>query len=385
MRRTLLAVLALCCATSLPAQRVILSGPDSVTLRPGEKHVVRCDAFDTRGRYVSRADCRLSVSSALEVKGDTLVASTPAAHYEVCGIWYRSDGERPKDCIAVRIAGSETPAAEPPDEEPPPSEEPPSPPVDTSPAPPPPPPPSGTPPLVRSRTFDAPLTSQQLRASGWDDVELRSGNLGYVNDPVRGPVAEIRYPAGMRSGVAPISQIQTLSFGAYHEVVVDFWLWVGPDFFGNQTGENKQMWMGISGQPNNVFLTLRGAGTASLFAGIKTQGVQDPRREISPNGVVACRSPQYEIKRGQWYRFTMTARVNTTQPGAGQRANGTLVLAINGEECARVDDFNFTLDNAAHPAPTITHVQYHPTYGGGGAGVPVDMFVRLDDLKVYAR
>lgn len=87
----------------LPAQQVVIGGSDTVTLERGARYVVRADAFSTRGWLVSRATIRLSVASALEVRGDTLVAGTPDSLYLVRATWLRADGARPSDSVWIRI------------------------------------------------------------------------------------------------------------------------------------------------------------------------------------------------------------------------------------------------------------------------------------------
>lgn len=285
-----------------------------------------------------------------------------------------ADAEIPTEPVEPPVEPEpEEPPTEPePEPEEPPIEPPDEPPVDPEDPgdpglpPVPPPPPSGSMKVIRSRSFDGPMTSRELRAAGWDDVEVvkPNPNAKYVPDPLGSSrlVLQIHTPLMAKGGVASVQNIQTLGMQDLTEILIESEMMVDTDFEGEGSGENKRWWAGLEDNNNNLFLTYRCVGKGPVYPGIKLQGSLDPRGETSKDGLV--KSP-VAIQRGVKYRYGIYAKANSQVTPSGQRSDGILELRIDGLVVSRLGDVNFGLWNRPGDPPSFGHVQFSNTYGGG--------------------
>jgi PKD repeat protein len=108
MRRYLISFAFAAAAAPVPAQRVDIPGPDTVTIAPDTPIVLAPRAYDTINRYTPRARFSCEAVAPLAVRGDTLELTADGLDglYVVRCTWLRSDGGRPSDSVFVR---SDTP------------------------------------------------------------------------------------------------------------------------------------------------------------------------------------------------------------------------------------------------------------------------------------
>ena len=277
-----------------------------------------------------------------------------------------------------------------------------APPPPPPPNPPPPPGPTPTPPpiagiptmpVVRALTLDRKHTDR--RAQGWDDIDIVKGSAAqYVPDPLgqRGTILLAPFGTGIRPGTSPIENVQTLGKLGLSEAAFTVGLFVDDDYHGNWSGENKQVWLGINSEGNNIFLTLRGSGTSALRPGIKMQGVVDPRRESMGEGYIQAPA----IQRKRWYDLTVYTKMNTYLTPhrqvagfglQGDKADGVLALAVDGQLVGSVTDMNFTQSSTTGSTmlPKINSAMLDPTWGGGGAANPQLGHIGYDRLILTGR
>lgn len=220
-------------------------------------------------------------------------------------------------------------------------------------------------------------------SQGWDGIEFRAHNLTLVEDPTapHSPpmVAQMRYPAGMKSGRAPgLAQLNIRARERPRSLYVSMWVKLSPNFHGNQTGTNKIFHFWIqhdnpgqrSKAGNRIFLSAEGKAKGPLHPQVRLQGVPDERARITPRGGAT-------IRRGAWQRWELLLELNT--PGV---ADGRARWWIDGRLATEADDL---LVVAAEETGRFQGVQFSPTYGGGGRPVPEEMFLWLDHVYVSGK
>jgi hypothetical protein len=100
--------------------------------------------------------------------------------------------------------------------------------------------------------------------------------------------------------------------------------------------------------------------------------VPDARARITPNV-----APGAVVTRGQWQHWEVLLTMNT--PG---QPNGQAQWWIDGQLVTDVRDL--TIAAAGEPG-TLFQLQWSPTYGGGGAPVPYDMYLWFDHAYVSVK
>jgi hypothetical protein len=105
---------------------------------------------------------------------------------------------------------------------------------------------------------------------------------------------------------------------------------------------------------------------------LRLQGVDDRRPRLRPNRLLAA-----AVERGRWQRWELVLKANT--PG---RADGELHWWIDGRKVSEYRDVNIV--RAGRP-DTWDLFQWNATYGGGGAPVPHDQWVRWDHVYISGR
>jgi hypothetical protein len=154
------------------------------------------------------------------------------------------------------------------------------------------------------------------------------------------------------------------------------WVKLSSNFHGNQSSTNKVVHFWVkgmgSGGGNRIFLSAEGAGNGRLQPQLRLQGVPDARARITPNV-----APGAVVTRGQWQHWEVLLTMNT--PG---QPNGQAQWWIDGQLVTDVRDL--TIAAAGEPG-TLFQLQWSPTYGGGGAPVPYDMYLWFDHAYVSVK
>jgi hypothetical protein len=211
-------------------------------------------------------------------------------------------------------------------------------------------------------------------SEGWDGIEFRSRNFTIIEDPTapRSPpsVGQYLYPAGFASGRSP-GTAQIAFKRPVREMYISLWIKLSPNWHGNQSSTNKMFFLWIGGG-NRVFVSAEGAGMSRLQPQLRLQGVADKRRRLRPNvGRDAA------VARGEWQRWEFLVKAN--DPGA---ANGELHWWIDGRKISEYRDVNIV---PAGRRPLWDQFQWSATYGGGGAPVPHDQWIRWDHIYISGR
>jgi hypothetical protein len=227
-----------------------------------------------------------------------------------------------------------------------------------------------------------PDKSTDYLAEGWSNTEGQFRNFSVVADPTApsgdGMVGQMFYPAGMRSGVGPASATYYLPPNI-REVYISFWMKISSNWYGNQSSTNKMFFFGVSGGNNQFVFNAYGHDAGPLTAMPSLQGVVDTDAHgyhHRPN--LGKPSP---VKRGQWQRFEFVFKCGS----ALGMADGSLEMWTDGVKVFEEFDTNWT--QRKHPTnPCNMNVfSWNPTYGGGGAGVPYDMYQWVDRVYISGR
>lgn len=277
-----------------------------------------------------------------------------------------------------RLAVWQAPPPPPPDTTPTPPDTVPVPPDTTPPPPPPPPPPAGarcpneptTWTLAEQRGF-VPLAAPRTLPAGreLDQGWGSSGSFQMVADPTApdgdGWVGREFYATGRKAGSATMESWRLgPALRASGGVYVCYAMQVDPVFSGNQSSTNKQVWILIGPSAghheNRVFTNLYGAGTGPISAALSVQGLP---------AIVATHwgTTNRAVQRGRWQWW----EVELTAAGTARLwLDGALLVNRTGVQWHFPGESGFT------------SVKINNTYGGGGAGVPHDQWVRIDALRV---
>jgi hypothetical protein len=145
------------------------------------------------------------------------------------------------------------------------------------------------------------------------------------------------------------------------------------NFYGNQSSTNKMFFVWIANGAR-FFISAEGAGNNALVPQIRLQGkyIPDQRPRLLPNVV-----PGATLKRGAWQRWELRLVANT--PG---QFDGIVQWWLDGQLISDYRDVAFV---ASGESNLWQQFQWSPTYGGGGAGVPYDMFLSFDHAYISGK
>ena len=198
-------------------------------------------------------------------------------------------------------------------------------------------------------------------------------------------VAQMLFPAGFRSGVAPGSIWIKRPFSS-DAIYVSFWVKLSSNWFGNDgAGANKVLYFDqLRGNAVVVgSIEIFGIGNAPLSPGIVVENIKGfvqaadlangaPPTVNLPNN----RGCQGAATRGVWHRYE-TLLVNNSP----RQTDGTVKWWFDGQLCADYTNRIEFQTVGAH----WNEVYWSPTYGGGGNPVPVTQAMYLKDLYVSGR
>ena len=355
-----------------------------------------CEAADTSKQDATRASARMGLAS---IAPDTAAARADA-HAALDAALNAFARAVPPDTVTdtVTVPAPVPPDTIRPDSTPTPPDTQPTPPDTTTPPPPIPQPipggsnePAG---FVRISDRDwsckaaadsdrGPCTGSPAHGSqGWDGVESRYGNLQIVSDPTApksGPmVAQMKYPAGMTAGRAPgTAQLPIKTSPLPRQLYVSFWAKTSATFSGNQSNTNKTIFLWLAGAGNRVFLSMEGGFSNPLYWTVRYQastasGANPAPRLGHVNKAAAL------VTRGQWQRIELVQTLGT--PGG---KNSSVRLYVNGVLVTTAD--NVDLIGPGENIAGFNQVQWSPTFGGGGAAVPHDMYLWFDHVYVSGK
>ena len=214
----------------------------------------------------------------------------------------------------------------------------------------------------------------------WDGVEYRYKSFAIIEDRSAPfsccTIARMNYPAGHRSGTAPAT-VQTLVFRPpVKQLYVEIWARLSPNWFGNQSGTNKMLFLGASSGNNQFFLSAEGRGNGPLEPQIRLQGIGDPRARVRPN-----EAPGTVLTRGAWHRWEFVLTCNSGL----NASDGTIDFWLDGRHVTSVRNVNWT--QTKHPGRACDFPIFHwsPTYGGGGAPPPDHQYLDFDHVYVSGK
>jgi hypothetical protein len=214
----------------------------------------------------------------------------------------------------------------------------------------------------------------------WDGVEFRYNRFAIIEDRSAPfsccTIARMNYAAGHRSGTAPAT-VQTLVFRPpVKQLYVEVWARLSPNWFGNQSGTNKMLFLGASSGNNQFFLSAEGRGNGPLEPQIRLQGIGDPRARVRPNV-----SPGTVLTRGAWQRWEFLLTCNSGL----NASDGTIDFWLDGRHVTSVRNVNWT--QTKHPDRRCDFPIFHwsPTYGGGGAPPPEHQYLDFDHVYVSGK
>ena len=232
--------------------------------------------------------------------------------------------------------------------------------------------------LITSRDWStkAATTSDRAGAQGWDPIEGKYGNLTIVSDASApfsaSKVAQMKYPAGMTAGRAPgLAQIAYST--PRKQMYVSFYAKVSPTFSGNQSNTNKTIFLWLAGAGNRVFLSMEGGYMNPLYWTVRYQASTTSGANPAPRLGHVNKSAAL-VTRGQWQKIELLQTVGT--PGG---KNSTVRLWVNGVLVTTADNVDLIGPSETN-ITGFNQVQWSPTFGGGGASVPYDMYLWFDHL-----
>jgi hypothetical protein len=227
-----------------------------------------------------------------------------------------------------------------------------------------------------------PNKSHLSLAEGWTSTEGNYPNFTIQTDPSApsgdGKVAQMLYPAGMKSGTGPAKA--TLYFPPNtREAYIAVWMKLSPNWVGNQASINKMFFIGMSGGNNQFIFEAYGSGSSRLQPMLALQGVLDNNRrsQLHPPNL----GNHSEIVRGQWQKIEILLRCNSS-PSA---ADGTMDLWVDGVAITSVRNVSFTKKSDPTRRCNVHQFNWNPTYGGGGASPGTDLYQWFDRVYISGR
>ena len=213
-----------------------------------------------------------------------------------------------------------------------------------------------------------------LNEAGWTDY--RAANLSLVADTTapqsRPTVGQVLYPRGFAGGSEPVNLYVPL--GDVKTLYVAFWFKMSPGFYGHPNSSVNKIFHIWIGGANRVYLAAMGSGNTIAFQPqVRLQRVPAQRDyNLGPNLV-----PSASMVRDRWYKWEVVLRTNT--PGA---ANGSVEFWLDGVKVATHLGVEFV---AAGESNTWTSLNWAPTWGGAGASVPHDQWMRMSEIYISGR
>src|SRR6266550_1447147 len=241
-----------------------------------------------------------------------------------------------------------------------------------------PPPPGGSAePTGMTRIVDRPFNA--LNELGWDDTF--SSNMAFIADATapQSPSGILRatYPTGYTSsGNGPGGSDFILS-SSPRTIYVSFWSKLSSNFFGHDSGTNKQFYVYDLGGNPWFFFSVYGVGTGPLMPMIQFQSTTSHGDyDLAPNLVPSARIP-----RNAWYHIEVVATGNT----AGT-ADGTIDVWLNGVHVTSTAGLPNGRLQYSSGACHWGRFHYTTIWGGvGGPNVPATMTVDWDDVYLSGK
>ena len=219
-------------------------------------------------------------------------------------------------------------------------------------------------------------------AEGWSSTEGNYANFTIQTDPTApsgdGKVAQMFYPAGMKSGTGPAKATLYLPPNT-REAYIAVWMKLSPNWVGNQASINKMFFVGMSGGNNQFIFEAYGAGSSKLQPMLALQGVLDnnTRSQLHRPNLGNGR----DIRRGQWQKIEVLLRCNSS-PNV---ANGTMDLWVDGFAITSVRNVSFTKKSDPNRPCNVNQFNWNPTYGGGGASPGTNIYQWFDRVYISGR
>ncbi len=236
---------------------------------------------------------------------------------------------------------------------------------------PPPPPPSGSNEpsgmtLISERPFNA------LQEDPTWDTDNTLSIFSDPSAPKSAPnVLRATYPTGYSSGgSAPGHAGRTI--GSYRVLYISYWGKLSDNFFGHDSGVNKQVYAWTGGNPS-FYMNARGVGTATLVPEVTFQGTTTDGGQglYLPNLV-----PSAHFTRGAWFHIEILLTGNTS--GA---ANGTFDWWLDGVHVGSHSNYQFTSGTTGWNV-----FEVRPVWGGvGGPDVPATMTFDMDHVYLSGK
>ena len=226
------------------------------------------------------------------------------------------------------------------------------------------------------------ITDRQFNALselGWDDTF--SSNMAFMADVTapKSPAGILRatYPTGYTSsGNGPGGSDYILS-SSPRTIYVSFWSKLSSNFFGHDSGTNKQFYVYDLGGNPWFFFSVYGVGSGPLVPMIQFQSTtSNGDYDLAPNLVPSARIP-----RNAWYHIEVVATGNT----AGT-ADGTIDVWLNGVHVTSTAGLPNGRLQYSSGACHWGRFHYTTIWGGvGGPNVPATMTVDWDDVYLSGK
>lgn len=218
-----------------------------------------------------------------------------------------------------------------------------------------------------------PLTERDFRLfdeDGWSSSN--SGGLFIVMDegaPIAPPtVIHAAYPAGFPGGSSPgWSEIGAIEERGVRGLYASFWVKVSENWQGHPSRVNKIGFFWIDDGPA-VFTSIQGRGAGTLHPVIHVQGL--------PGGswVLEGNLARGEVVRGEWHQWEVLLISN--QDGG---FDGEIHWWLDGNEIGDHRGVRFGRRGAGE---VWQRASWRPIWGGCGAFVDEDMYMRLDRFYI---
>jgi hypothetical protein len=222
--------------------------------------------------------------------------------------------------------------------------------------------------LISDRHFQA------FNEAGWTDY--KAGNFSLVPDATapqaQATVGQVLYPAGFPGGTEPVNLYVPL--GNRSTMYLAFWFKMSPNFYGHPNSSVNKIFHIWIGGVNRVYVAAMGAGNISSFQPqVRLQQVPTQANlNLGPNLV-----PSASMVRDRWYKWEIVLHANT--PGV---ADGTVEMWLNGVKIASYTNVQFVAPGQGNTWETIN---WAPTWGGTGATVPADQWMRMNEIYLSGR
>lgn len=226
------------------------------------------------------------------------------------------------------------------------------------------------------------ITDRQFNALselGWNDTF--STNMAFIADVTapKSPIGILRatYPTGYTSsGNGPGGSDFMLS-SSPRTIYVSFWSRLSSNFFGHDSGTNKQFYVYDLGGNPWFFFSVYGVGSGPLMPMIQFQSTTSHGDyDLAPNLV-----PSARIQRNAWYHIEVVATGNT----AGT-ADGTIDVWLNGVHVTSTAGLPGGRLQYSSGACHWGRFHYTTIWGGvGGPNVPATMTVDWDDVYLSGK